>query len=74
MVFAKLSAWIGVPIVLALYLGKWLDRKFSSEPKFLLLAVGAAFFISMIGLVKETVSEYKKIDKLGKENKKINNK
>ena len=69
MVFAKLSGWIAAPIIIALYLGKWLDRKYLSEPKFLLIAVGAAFFISMIGLVKETVREYKKIDKLGGENK-----
>jgi len=67
--FARLSAWIAAPIIIALYLGKWLDRKFSSAPWLFLLCVGAAFFISMVGLVKETVREYKKIDRLGKEEK-----
>ena len=69
MMFAKLSGWIAAPIVIALYLGKWLDKKYDNAPWLLLTCIGAAFFISIIGLVKETVREYKKIDKLG-ENKK----
>ena len=70
MVFAKISAWIGAPIIIALYLGKWLDSKYRSEPKFLLITVGAAFIISMIGLTKEAVAEYRKIDKLDGPDKK----
>lgn len=71
--FAKLSSWIGLPIIIALFLGKWLDKKYNSAPWLLLACIGAAFVISMVGLVKETVSEYKKIDRLGK-NEKINRK
>jgi hypothetical protein len=63
--FVKLSGWIAAPIIIALYLGKWLDKRFDSAPRLLLISIGAAFFISMIGLVKETVREYKKIDRLG---------
>lgn len=71
--FIKLSGWIGFPIIIALFLGKWLDKKYNSAPWLLLACIGAAFVISMVGLVKETVSEYKKIDRLGK-NEKINRK
>ena len=64
--FARLSAWIAAPIIIALYLGKWLDRKFSSAPWLFLLCVGAAFLISMVGLVRNTLAEYKKIERLSK--------
>ncbi|MDP2708586.1 MAG: AtpZ/AtpI family protein [bacterium] len=65
LMFAKLSAWIAVPIIIALYLGKWLDQKYDSAPWLLLALIGAAFVISMAGLVKEAAAEYRKIDKLG---------
>jgi len=67
--FAKLSGWIAAPIIIALYLGKWLDKKYDSAPRLLLVSIGLAFFISMVGLVKETVREYKTIDRLGKNGK-----
>jgi F0F1-type ATP synthase assembly protein I len=59
--FARLSAWIVVPVVMAVVIGKWLDRKYESEPWMLLITVGLAFIISMIGIVKNTVKEYAKI-------------
>ena len=62
--FTKLSAWIAAPVVIALFLGKWLDKKYNSEPWLLLICVGAAFVISVIGLVKESVAEYRKIGKM----------
>jgi len=71
--FVKLSGWIGFPIIIALFLGKWLDKKYDSEPWLLLSCIGVAFVISMVGLVKETASEYKKIERLGK-NDKLNEK
>jgi len=64
--FAKLSGWIATPIIIALYLGKWLDKKYDSSPRLLMICIGLAFFISMIGLTKEAVREYKKMDRLGK--------
>ncbi|MFH0956167.1 MAG: AtpZ/AtpI family protein [Candidatus Falkowbacteria bacterium] len=66
MTFAKLSGWIAAPIVIALYLGKWLDKKYDSAPRLLMVCIVFAFFISMVGLIKETIREYKKIDRLGK--------
>ena len=60
-IFAKLSAWIGVPVVVAVFVGKWLDQKFNTEPWLFLATVGVSFVVSMFGLIKETLSEYKKI-------------
>lgn len=67
--FLKLSAWIATPVIAALYLGKWLDKKFATEPWLFLLAMGAAFLISMLGLVKNTLAEYKKIEAQSKKGK-----
>lgn len=61
-----LSAWIAAPIIIALYLGKWLDQKYDSEPKLLLVCIGLAFIISMTGLIKNTIAESKKISELSK--------
>lgn len=59
---AKLSGWIAVPIIIAPYLGKWLDKKHNSAPRLLLFCIAFAFFVSMIGMIKESAGEYKKID------------
>ncbi len=63
MLFARLSVWIAGPVIIAVFVGKWLDQKYNSAPWLFLGCVGAAFFISMIGLIKNTIQEYKKIEK-----------
>lgn len=63
LMFARLSGWIAVPVILATFLGQWLDKKYNSEPWLFLSSVGVAFLISMVGLVKSTLDEYKKISK-----------
>jgi len=52
--FLKISGWIALPIVASLIVGKWLDRKFDSEPIVFLGLTGIAFIVSMIGIVKES--------------------
>jgi hypothetical protein len=51
--FARLSGWIAAPIIIAVFVGKWLDKKYDSAPWLFLASVGAAFIISSIGIVKE---------------------
>lgn len=70
MMFLKLSVWIAIPIIIAMYVGKWLDRKYDTEPWLFLASIGVAFIISMIGLVKNTIEEFKKIEKESNKNKK----
>ena len=67
--FSRMSAWIGFPIIFALFLGKWLDEKYSTTPWLFLLTIGLAFFISTFGIVKEGMTEIKKIEKVGKDKK-----
>ena len=59
--FTRLSGWIGGPIILALFVGKWLDKKYHSEPWLFLLSVGVAFVISTVGIVKESTEAMQKI-------------
>jgi len=61
--FFRLSVWIVFPIILGALLGKWLDQRYNSSPRWFLLLVGLSFAISMVGLVKNTLKEYKNIDK-----------
>jgi hypothetical protein len=71
--FGKLSGWIGGPIIAALFLGKWLDKKYSTEPKLFLLCVGVAFFVSTFGIIKDTLVVMKKIEDDAKKEKELKN-
>jgi len=62
-IFMRLSAWIVFPVLAGALLGKWLDRKYDSSPRWFLIVIGLSFIVSMIGLVKNTLEEYKNIDK-----------
>jgi F0F1-type ATP synthase assembly protein I len=79
LLFGRLSGWIAGPIITALFIGKWLDRKYDSEPWIFLASVGIAFIISSVGIVREAkvvmnkiIEDEKKknLDKAGKEDKK----
>ncbi len=67
--FVRFSAWIALPVLAGAFLGKWLDRKYDSEPWLFLTCVGLSFFISMFGLIKNVVREYKRIEKEEREKK-----
>lgn len=67
--FFKYSAWIVAPLIMALYVGKWLDGKYHTEPWLFLISVGVAFFISMVGLVIEAFRSFKSLEKKAKDKK-----
>lgn len=73
MMFGRLSAWIVAPVLFGTFVGKWLDAKEGTEPFFLVSAVGISFLFSMVGLVKETMKEYKRIEEDDKKNKNNSN-
>jgi F0F1-type ATP synthase assembly protein I len=60
--FAKLSGWIAGPIIIALFIGKWLDKKYGTEPWLFLLSVGIAFVFSTFGIVRDSLREMKRIE------------
>ena len=57
---AALSGWIAFPVIIALFLGKWLDKKFNTDPWLFLATIGLAFLISMYGLVINALKEFKR--------------
>jgi len=61
--FARLSGWIWAPIIIGFLVGKWLDRKYGTAPWLLMATTLFSFIISMIGLVKNAMEEYRKIEK-----------
>jgi F0F1-type ATP synthase assembly protein I len=63
LLFFRLSGWIGVPVLIGVVVGKWLDRKYGTEPWLFILSVGASFILSMFGMIKEAMKAMKEIDK-----------
>lgn len=61
--FARLSGWIGVPVIIGVFVGKWLDKKYNTEPWLFLLSVGVAFIFSTYGIVRDSLREMKRIEK-----------
>ncbi len=66
LMFSRMSGWVVGPIVPAIFLGKWLDKRYDTEPWLFLVTVGLAFIISMVGLVKDA---FKEMDRLSKEDR-----
>jgi F0F1-type ATP synthase assembly protein I len=62
-IMANISGWIAGPVIIGLYLGKWLDQKFGTDPWLFLITLGVCFFISMFGLVRTALQEFKQIDR-----------
>jgi F0F1-type ATP synthase assembly protein I len=60
--FGKLSGWIAGPVIAAIFLGKWLDKKYGTEPWLFLATVGIAFILSSIGIVRDSLREMKRIE------------
>lgn len=54
LLFGRLSGWIAGPIIAALFVGKWLDKKYDSEPWMFLASVAIAFIVSSVGIVRES--------------------
>jgi len=69
-VFARLSIWIVFPVLIGALIGKWLDKRYDSSPKWFLIIIGLSFVLSMVGLVKNTLKEYQKIAPVKKEEEK----
>jgi len=65
--FYRLSGWIGGPVVVSLFVGKWLDKKYGTEPWLFLVCVGVAFLISSVGIVIEGFKSIKEIEKKGRQ-------
>lgn len=70
--FGKLSVWIGLPAVIALFAGNWLDERLNTAPWGLLSVTMLAFVVSMFGLIKEAMASLKSIKNPSTQNKELN--
>lgn len=61
-VLANISGWIAGPVIIGLFLGRWLDQKFNTAPWLLLITIGLCFVVSMFGLVTYALKEFKTIE------------
>jgi len=68
-VFAEVTGWIVVPIVAALFLGRYLDEKNDSSPWYYLGLTSVAFVISCIGIVIVASKYIRQIERENKEKK-----
>ncbi len=68
-IMVNVSGWIAVPIIIGLYLGKWLDHRLGTSPWLFLITMGLAFAISIYGLTVNALKEFKKMDKEAKNQK-----
>jgi len=71
-IFLRMSTWIVIPVVVAAFIGKWIDQKYGTDPWILLVCVGASFLISMVGIVRIASREYKIIESEEEQKKKNN--
>ncbi|MDP2944104.1 MAG: AtpZ/AtpI family protein [bacterium] len=62
-VMANISGWIAFPVIIGLFLGKWLDERLGTEPWLFLATIGVCFLISIYGLAINALKEFKKIEK-----------
>jgi hypothetical protein len=70
-VFAESTGWIAIPVIGALYLGRYLDNKQNSGSLYFFSLTALAFIISCIGLAKIGIKYMAMLDQ-GKEQKKDN--
>jgi len=59
--WGEVSTWIFVPIVLTLIVGKYLDGRWGTEPKMLLILAGVGFLVTTYGIVKVIRNYMRKI-------------
>lgn len=62
-VLVNLSGWIAFPVIIGVIVGKWLDRRYGTEPWLFLTTIGVCFLFSMYGLVINALKEFKKIER-----------
>jgi len=58
--FVRLSGWIAIPVIIALIVGKQLDKTFHSAPWLFLLCVASAFIVSIAMIVRIGLREMDK--------------
>lgn len=56
------TAWIVGPVLVGILVGKILDQKFKTDPWLFLISVGVCFLVSMFGLIRNALKEFRSIE------------
>jgi len=65
--FANISGCVAGPIILALFIGKYLDKRYNSEPWFFIGLTVIAFIVSIVSIWKILKKYIKEIEREAKE-------
>ena len=68
---SQITGWVVGPIILSLFLGRWLDNKYQTEPWLFLGCMLTAFIITSIGIARVSIKYIKNLEKEA-ESKKLN--
>ncbi len=66
MVFGRMSGWVATPILVAVFLGRWLDKQKGTEDFWFFVMIGAGFFVSIIGIYRESKKYQRSLEKQDK--------
>jgi len=61
--FFRLNSWIVAPLIIAIFIGKFLDKRYNTDPWLFLLSIGLAFVFSIWGIIRDSLREMKKVEK-----------
>lgn len=67
-VFSKITGWIVGPVLIALFVGKYFDKKWGTEPYAFLGFTIFAFVISLIAMIKILYTHAKSLETKSPEN------
>ena len=73
LLFFQMSAWIGIPVIAGLFIGRWVDERFGTEPWLFLTVTGISFLVSIVGMVRESKRAMKRFDKVEDKEKNLEN-
>ncbi|KKW32979.1 MAG: hypothetical protein UY76_C0012G0013 [Candidatus Uhrbacteria bacterium GW2011_GWA2_52_8d] len=68
-IFADFSGTIAVPAVLAAVLGKWLDERYGTEPRYLILLLVVALALTAYAVVRKAKNYKTAYERLMNESK-----
>jgi F0F1-type ATP synthase assembly protein I len=65
-IFVDFGVSIAVPAVLAAFLGQWLDQRYGTSPRYLILCVAVALILTAVSVAKKAKMYGREYEKLMK--------
>ena len=61
-ILGAMTGWILVPAIVGGFLGTRLDEKYDTAPWLFLLILGLSFIISVVGIARVAMKEFRRLD------------